>query len=1417
MQPPHLLSPRIASHRSLPRHRTLPLEASSASLVRLTHLLGTTILTGQRPFAYHTHMMRTITRKRRQFRLFATKLREVRAARKMTQRQLADHLKVGQQAVSSWERATSRPEVDVVASIAELFPEHDFAAWRDASGYGKPSPKASKITAKTPPVRPLLRTLPLEQLGFEQFQGFCALLLELMYGGQAAVNQFGVQGDSQKGIDIEVQFRDGRYNVYQCKRQKKFGPKKIADAIERMTIQCDRAVILLSRPATAAARKAIARRRHWELWDTEDIGQKIHAFPLAKQKRLIDAYFRGYRRDFLGLEDPGALVPAEEYFAPFLRTDQVFSHAWTLVGRESEVATLLKLVERPPHRLTLLVGAGGVGKSRIVLALTEAYRRAHPDHQILVLTGEATPTPSDLEILIDGRFFVIVEDAHEQARIGPVLSALAAHNVQLLVTTRPYAVPVIRSEAQHAGLDVSEESGTITLQPLTLEQAEEVAKEILARCGVLLHLAREIAALTRGSSLALVVGSYLVGTKQIHPHRLNNETEFRDELYSEFRKTVTRGVGVGADVERARALLDLISLLQPIDPDAPDFEQLTRDFLTLRPDHVRRVVDHLRKAGVLTSRRGLVRIVPDLFGEFVLESVSTIASGSSGYLEQVMSLCNHKQLANALRNVSRVDWRLGSADGRPPQIGDAAWQEVERLYNDVPSIRSALFDAAADAAYFQPDRALRFYDIARGTGTADRAATTLLKRAAMTFEYLHPAVQRLWDLAKDDSRPQNQCPDHPLRILKELAAVEPNKPLEFCDAVVEFAIDLLVRKSDRSPQAFEILEAALATEGFTTESRGHSIVMSPFGVKPSAVCKLRQRIVDTLFDQLRDRDIASSCAAARTLGAAISYPHGHLGRVASDDDRAAWGTEFIATLRRLREVVPDPILDPLVLIDILQAVHWHAYYTTGSTRDDARAVIASVPQTLAYRITLALADGWGHLTGDRRDDVKRAMTEWHDEQKRVALELLSTYPRASDAIEVLRERLQTLRHSRYANASPQVFINLLVETHPDVANALCEAVVHQPTDPLQEVFPQALGHLWRTERDKAITITRAAMAHQDIGLTRLVAWSFESRLRSKEPLASDEQAILKRLLQIPDSATAKCVVGGLVARAAMDPSSALPALLEAPIDIFPDVADEACSVFYRSASEDPIGSFDQAFVISLLKRLQNCPSIAGHWVQQFLGHASRFIPAAVLNLLLARVERSEQPAEIRSDPMPFEWDERSALRFRENSEFPLFLTQVREWLLAKPEHRSFWGTRLYAAVAITFDEAVLADLTPWVESGDQAKLSVVASVLRQAPNNFVFQYRDVVVQLLGRAKALGGEIYRDVSSSLWASAVSGFRHGTPGEPFPEDENRRRQAEEALAQISPNSPAWEFFTDLKRGAERDIQRSLKEDEGLLVDS
>src|SRR5262249_44849064 len=155
---------------------------------------------------------------------------------------------------------------------------------------------------------------------------------------------------------------DGKWWAFSNKRYKKYQPKDVRKHIADTTYRADQYVILISGTASADVRDEVQRHPHWELWDSEDLSQRVRLVPSEAGRRLVDHHFGPvWRRDFLGVPAVGAFLPPSDYFGPFLDAGRLFHHAFPLVARRQLLEQLSEFADSGRERVLLLPGRGGIG------------------------------------------------------------------------------------------------------------------------------------------------------------------------------------------------------------------------------------------------------------------------------------------------------------------------------------------------------------------------------------------------------------------------------------------------------------------------------------------------------------------------------------------------------------------------------------------------------------------------------------------------------------------------------------------------------------------------------------------------------------------------------------------------------------------------------------------------------------------------------------------------------------------------------------------------------------------------------------------------------------------------------------------------------------------------------------------------
>jgi hypothetical protein len=1047
-------------------------------------------------------------------------------------------------------------------------------------------------------------------------------------------------------------------------------------------------------------------------------------------------------------------------------------------------------------------GIGGVGKSRTILTVCEKFQKDNPGVAVRILDAKTNVSPKDLDLLQGQDTLLVVDDAHDRSdlRILFELVARSESPIRLLIVTRPFALDLIRADLARLGT-LSEEQ-TIGLKRLKREDAEALSREILSKLGGPTSMASQIVAATADSPLATVVGSYLMASRRVHPSVLANDRAFRDQLYRSFEQAITGDLGRSDESELVREVLGLFSLVQPVDIDHPDFRALAVRVTSKPIDKILSVIARLHEGGVFLKRGRRLRITPDLLAEYVIEERCVSLNGtSSGYAERVASEIGADFLHNLIVNLSRLDWRVSQGSPAAGAVLEPLWSWLLERFREHPAARDAITKAISEAAYYQPKRALEFADIViRELQGPSEEIPQLLKRVAYNYTYLNEACSRLWGLGKDDNRALNRFPYHPIRILSELAAVEPDKPIIYCEGVLDFALGALKDSANfgHAHSIFEVIEAALATDGHQTTSRGYTMTFKPFHVQQAAVRALRQKAIAGILKTVEENETAMATRAAQALHAALRYP----GR-GKPADYADWTDEFVETLGRIERLFAKHDLDPVVIVALRKSFAWHVSYADGPTKQAAKKALDAIQKTLRYRITLNLLDGWGELRERGSEDYEATQKRIEEDAKATVKDMYATYDSVSAVRAVLEERFAAISALGMANNNPAHFISTLVAEHPDLGRTIWAAALAKGADyPLLPILDNVLAALIDREPQSALLIAREALASGIPELARRVAFAYGWRRRGGASYSRDEVDLIGDLVRHNDEIVVIGVVRALENVAAAERGLGVSLFLELDFQRSPRLVHEAFMILmhnqtFRGAIKD------EGVFRAILAKLALVPEI-DHWITAFIREGSRAFPLETLNFLLERIEHEQamRHAESREfQAIPWFWHRDADLKFREHAQFPAILSAIVEWMKGKKdlivEKR---GAVLFATISGGFDDVTLQALSPSLFSPDPATVRAASSLLAEAPRTFVFEQAPLVVRLLSHAHALGKEVQGNVGSDLWGSAIQGTRSGVPGQPFPEDLAMRDQSEEMLKTLPKGSPAWEFYAGLKKQAE-----------------
>lgn len=1265
--------------------------------------------------------------------------------------------------------------------------------------------EGAAVTFDTP--LPLLSlTLP------RSFERFCVALLAELYPN-AKVHGFGGDGDKQDGIDITLRFAGGELQTFQCKREKQFGSSKVEAAVKEHAIDdTEKNVILLARVATPDVRKKIDEYPGWELWDQEDMSRLFRTLPKEVQRKLVDVFFAGQRLALTGQSEAGPWQTPEQFFQPFQKLEKVFNHQWQLVGREKEVSKSVAAIRDEAITVALLVGSGGIGKTKVLKEVVEKVLNDLPRRVVRYLSPTETVTQASSEDLGGRQVLLVVDDAHDRDDLEILLSFASSRQdkVKLVLSLRPYGLEHIKLLAARVALDRKHRSET-RLFPLKKSDTEALAKQVLKARGGALRAAADIARVTRDCPLATVVAAQVIAETPSHIELAQNETVFRETLMARFTDVVAGNLAEPDDAPNIRMLLQFLALVQPFRLEDKSLLTALEKAEDIKVPNAMRLMRILQEAGVLFKRGGQYRLSPDVLADYLIEnSCIGLDDASTGHAEKVFgALENESHIEHLLLNLGKLDWRRNNGDPRQSRLIDGVWSKLNpsREYVD-PHIQ-----AISAVAFYQPDKALSFVETHIKDERFAKQLASIARLAAYNFDYVPRACAVLWRLGRDDDGGMPQNPEHAIRILCELCEPTVDKPLAYNERIVEFGLELANSvdswRHKRSP--YDFLKGILKAEGHMTESKRYSVARRPYYVRPKQVKKLRWQLIDFALEHLDDLRLTVAAASAKLLQNALQTPSGILGMRVPKDVYAEWDEERASVINAMAAVLEQKKLEPVVQFQLARRLTWISEEGPDQPKKAARRAQKALPKSLEFRTVQVLVDGWGiEMRRQESKDFEKRQKKRIDD---MSSELVAQLGGGKGLYDFLNEQLGKLAELDITS-SPQILIGHMLKQITEFADVVIAQVFADPNASMSRFFSSALAtQLMHNKVIGQETIERAYKSDDD-DMHLNIAHAFQTLGWQTYQFSDYEILVWRDLLKSENETVARWAVDALKTNSTNNAAAVLELHPFVDLTISAKIADEYCAIFFWG-DDGPIrfSSLEIEEVNGILQRLKPLPKLEGHWIEEFLAKASFKFPKITFEFFLRRLETAIETEDWDFRPINHGPYVHVPLLFKDTEEFGELIQQLLDWMKAQDQDKlfNFQNREFFDAIYGKTDAALVPFLLPLVENGDAICIGIVSNIINESHNDFVFAQEDFVELLLAKAQAISSQLYDDVLGDLYWSAVGGERSGTPGEPFPKDVHLKEITDEKLAMVPVFAERYALYKQVNEHASAKVSAARREAE------
>ena len=1085
----------------------------------------------------------------------------------------------------------------------------------------------------------------------------------------------------------------------------------------------------------------------------------------------VDSILQRHDKDIEELKECLPVERSKTFYEPETssehssKTGPLFDFAQTLRGRQTTLSDLDSFLKDPIQRIAILPGRGGIGKTKVL----RDWSRGKAGWKVLWVSQHGVWHDGTAGEIPAADTVIVADDAHHYGDLNRLISLVSSQTgeprLKLVIATRPSGLAYV-DELLARLADDSSIVRYKTLRTLSKSATIEIAKEMLG--SEYERLAERLAEVSRDTPLITVVGGKLIARGQIIPDLLANDREFRQIVFSKFGEECAGQLPSGG---RSKIeLLEVIAAVQPVDDHGDDFVTRASVFLSLRPDQIRRGLTALEQTEVLIRGGDKLRIVPDLFADYLLETASVDTNGrANGFADAVFTNFEETHLPNLLKNFAELDWRI-TQRGNESRLLDNIWSSIlTRFLGQDAAGRLHFLGMAQDIAVFQPRNVQKLIQIAmdnplppvkkwgiiRSTQQDILAELSALLGITIVNEKTSSdAFDRLWRLSQHESegvgRPAQQA-------LKAAISYRKYKHVIFSERILALvekgAEDISSYQGSFTP--LDLMDELLDREVDTTELKGRAFSISALPVNYETTKGLRERALRVINHALYAEEPRIAVRAAGSLGSILAEFHPKFRAGVTEEERAWQDTERLGVLELLRKRLEAGNVSLQMVWKIHRILKWIGKRSSqpAAVRDSVTALQQELPRPELFDMFDVLctneyednteAEGYSIPSSRRREQQDSAITS-----------LREKFPEIEDQIHAIEHLLQQAIDARI---DPESIDSVLSQMCRDRAflEGLSEYALRHQKSILASVGGIAARH-WRSV-DRAQYARYGCLFAQSPNVR--MAGSVASAVSYGPPLDGpihEDVEILTVLAKRNEAYILGPVFFGLrrLTKTEAFRAPALALIMGVEIGDHQNLAKEYCNIFGPYGISPAL--LDRARVEKMLANLVAVEELDRDAFGGFVANVCGIAPLAIVSFFEARIahakmlEDSGQDTDYEPIPSSFSWSTFSAVR--NQPEYEAVLRSLLNLMKRYPRYeyllRSiFW--HIATTDVTTF--SVLDDLLHASNPDDSALL---VRSLAEAPKGLAVNHPMFAIHILAECAPRSEELERAAMARLIGNCYS---------------------------------------------------------------